>query len=205
MNLANILDQKPEASQREATRVSSRQNPGRIQELDQAPKAGYKDLATRLYLDERRWLISYFHRNSVSHAEADELAQETFLRFLRSGTATILRTPQAYLRRIAINLLRDHADLSSTQVDKLKNPISDAFELSAPIDPLRIIEARSDLAVIEKILERLEPLDREMFLLNRVEGYSFREIGRTKGLSEWAVKRRVFKTLDHLMECMEGR
>lgn len=163
------------------------------------------DEFARFYREERRWLIRYFHRNSISRAEADELAQETFLRFLRSGTATILRTPQAYLRRIAINLLRDHADLSSSRVSTLKTPLSEATELPTLIDPLRVLEARTDVAVVGNILERLDPLDREMFLLNRVEGYSFREIGRTKGLSEWAVKRRVFKTLDHLMECMEGR
>lgn len=163
------------------------------------------DEFARFYREERRWLVRYFHRNSVCRAEADELAQETFLRFLRSGTATILRTPQAYLRRIAINLLRDHADLSSSRVNTLKSPLSEAAELPTPFDPLRVLEARTDVAAIANILEMLDPLDREMFLLNRVEGYSFREIGRTKGLSEWAVKRRVFKTLDHLMECMEGR
>ncbi|MBF7013717.1 RNA polymerase sigma factor [Novosphingobium resinovorum] len=160
---------------------------------------------SRLYREESRWLVRYFHRNSVSSAEAEELAQETFLRFFRSGAAMILKTPQAYLRRIAINLLRDHSDLSSTRVERLKSPLSDAAELSAPIDPMRILAARADIAFCEKVLDGLDPLDRELFLLSRVEGYSFREIGRQKGLNEWAVKRKVFRTLDHLVDIMERR
>ncbi|WP_245892326.1 RNA polymerase sigma factor [Novosphingobium guangzhouense] len=163
------------------------------------------DVIVRLYREETRWLVRYFHRNSVPHAEADELAQETFFRFLRSGTAKMLTTPQAYLRRIATNLLRDRADLSSTRVDNLKSPLSDAEDLPTPFDPLRILTARDDIAFCEQLLEALDPFDRELFLLNRVEGYSFREIGRLKGLNEWAVKRKIFKVLDHLLDRMESR
>ncbi|MFT4052962.1 MAG: RNA polymerase sigma factor [Novosphingobium sp.] len=177
----------------------------KLSESDSRRPDVYQDPVAKFYLKERGWLKRYFHRNSVSSAEAEELAQETFFRFYRSGAAMLLNSPQAYLRRIATNLLRDHSDLSSTRVDHLKSPLSDAAELSTTIDPMRILAARADIALCEKVLDGLDPLDRELFLLSRVEGYSFREIGRQKGLNEWAVKRKVFKTLDHLVDIMERR
>ena len=163
------------------------------------------DLIVRLYHEENPRLVRYFHRNSVSRAEADELAQETFLRFVRSGAARMLSSPQGYLRRIATNLLRDWADRSSTRVDKLKSPISDAAHIPAYGDPHRALAARDDLAFCDKLLLDLDPIDREIFLLNRVDGYSFRDIGKRIGLSEWAVKRKMLKTLDHLMTRMASR
>lgn len=163
------------------------------------------DVIVQLYYEESRWLTRYFYRNSISAAEADELTQETFVRFIRSGAVKVLTTPQAYLRRIAINLLRDRADLSATRIDNRKSPLSDADDIPAPFDPLRILTARQDIALCERLLEELDPFDRELFLLNRVEGYSFREIGRRKGLNEWAVKRKIFKVLDHLLDGMEGQ
>ena len=90
-------------------------------------------------------------------------------------------------------------------MDKLKSPISDATEIPAHGDPHRALAARDDLAFCDKLLLDLDPVDREIFLLNRVDGYSFRDIGKRIGLSEWAVKRKMLKTLDHLMTRMASR
>ncbi len=163
------------------------------------------EVVIRLYKEESARLVRYFYRNSVTRAEADELAQETFLRFVRSGAAKMLTSPQGYLRRIATNLLRDWVDRSSTRVAKLKSPLSDAAEIPGDSDQHRAMAAREDLAFCEKLLLDLAPLDREIFLLNRVDGYGFRDIGKHVGLSEWAVKRKMLKTLDHLMTRMENR
>ena len=172
---------------------------------DAAHTADDDDLIVRLYQEENPRLVRYFYRNSVTRAEADELAQETFLRFVRSGAAKMLTSPQHYLRRIATNLLRDWVDRSSTRVAKLKSPLSDAAELPGDSDQHRALAAREDLAFCEKLLLELEPFDREIFLLNRVDGYSFRDIGKRMGLSEWAVKRNMLKTLGHLMAKMDDR
>ena len=172
---------------------------------DAAQAASDDDLIVRLYREENPRLVRYFYRNSVTRAEADELAQETFLRFVRSGAAKMLNSPQHYLRRIATNLLRDWVDRSSTRVARSKSPLSDAEEIPGDSDQHRALAAREDLAFCEKLLLDLEPLDREIFLLNRVDGYSFRDIGKRMGLSEWAVKRNMLKTLSHLMSRMENR
>lgn len=163
------------------------------------------DYVVRLYQQETPRLVRYFHRNSVTPAEADELAQETFLRFIRTGSAKILTAPQGYLRRIATNLLRDWVDLSSTRVQKMKSPLTDAMEIPADADQHRTLAAQQDLAFCEQLLMELDPLDREMFILNRVEGKTFRDIGKHTGLSEWAVKRRMQKVLAHLTARMDGQ
>jgi RNA polymerase sigma-70 factor (ECF subfamily) len=116
----------------------------------------------------------------------------------------MLTSPQHYLRRIATNLLRDWETVLQPAWPDQK-PLSDAAELPGDSDQHRALAAREDLAFCEKLLLELEPLDREIFLLNRVDGYSFRDIGKRMGLSEWAVKRNMLKTLGHLMARMDDR
>lgn len=181
------------------------QNSSSTNSYDDGTCTADDEVVVRLYREESARLVRYFYRNSVTRAEADELAQETFLRFVRSGAAKMLTSPQHYLRRIATNLLRDWVDRSSTRVARSKSPLSDAEEIPGDLDQHRTLAAREDLAFCEKLLLDLEPLDREIFLLNRVDGYSFRDIGKRMGLSEWAVKRNMLKTLGHLMTRMENR
>jgi RNA polymerase sigma-70 factor (ECF subfamily) len=47
----------------------------------------------------------------------DELAQETFTRFVKAAPVHALASPQAYLTRIATNLLRNFISRGATLLD----------------------------------------------------------------------------------------
>lgn len=118
---------------------------------------------------------------------AEDLAQETFLRALR--TATPLREPgslQVWLFRITVNAWRD-------QQRRGRSLVAQAGLLDEePTDPARTPEAaavqREELQRTLQALDRLPDRQREALYLHTCEGLSLAEIADVLGSSTEAVK-----------------
>lgn len=151
-----------------------------------------------LFHAEAPWLIRFFRRRVGLREEADDLAQESLLRFLRAAPTTEMATPQAYLRRIATNLLRDRAERGSTRLAEISVPLVEGLDKPADFDPHRELEAREELAHYDKVLRQLKPRTLEVFLLSRVDGYTYKEIAGRLGISQWSVKRHMLKAIAHI-------
>lgn len=153
-----------------------------------------------LYEAERPWLVRFFKRQvgPILRDEADDLAHETVVRFLRVAPTTKMITPQAYLRRIAINLVRDRAERGTTRLAQISVPLVEGLHRPIDFDPHRELEAREELAHYEAVLRQLRPRTLEVFLLSRVDGYSYKEIATRLGISVWSVKRDMLKAIAHL-------
>jgi DNA-directed RNA polymerase specialized sigma24 family protein len=63
----------------------------------------------------RSALNRYFRRQVSDPADAEDLAQEVYLRLLRVEQNATIQNPEAYLYTIAVNLLRERAALSRRQ------------------------------------------------------------------------------------------
>lgn len=153
-----------------------------------------------LYEQETPWLLRYFRRQIGSIEEATDLAHETMLRFLRAAPASEIATPQAYLRRIATNLLRDRAERGSTRIGQLSVSLVEGLDRADDFDPHRQLEGRQEMERWSRILKRLKPQTLEIFLLSRVEGQTYEEIGIRLGISVWSVKRHMAKAIDHVAD-----
>jgi RNA polymerase sigma-70 factor (ECF subfamily) len=145
----------------------------------------------RLPMDERAFqlfytraagpLLGYLRRLTGSHATAEDLLQEAFVRFLTSSTV-----PEAddhrrhYLFRIATNLARDHFRRASRQ-----QPLTAAHEVAAS-------STVSDGDVWSR-LNALSTRDRELLLLAYVEGCSHEEIAAITGLMRTSVRLLLFR------------
>jgi RNA polymerase sigma-70 factor (ECF subfamily) len=145
---------------------------------------------------EQPWLIGYFRRNVRVPEDAHDLAQETLLRFLRAASRTAIDTPQAYLRTIAANVARNWAARSSSRIERHSVPLDDAARIAGDITD--DLAARSDLAACAALLGALDPETREIFLLNRLDGMTFKAIAKRLGLRKWTVRRRIRAVLDQL-------
>lgn len=153
-----------------------------------------------IYQQETPGLLRFFRRHLASAEEATDLAQETMLRYLRAAPETAITTPQAYLRRIATNLLRDRAERSSTRLSQMSVPLIEGLDKAADFDPHRELEGRQDIERWTRILERLKPRTLEVFLLSRVDGHTYEEIGSRLGISVWSVQRHMSKAIDHIAQ-----
>ena len=138
------------------------------------------------YERSARPLWAYLARVSGNAALADDLLQESFMRFLcadhpQDGEVGARR----YLFRIATNLLRDH----------WRRPKSASIEDVSP----ELLQARDHAAasdsrtMLEPALKTMRPRERQLLWLAYAEGYSHREIAEITGLASASIRLLLFR------------
>ena len=131
-------------------------------------------------------LRAYLVRVSGNSALADDLMQESYLRFLCAtqpdgGEVNYRR----YLFRIATNLLRDHWRRPRvTSIDDVPEYLFAAQDALAQVDS----QVRLDPAMAQ-----LRPRDRQILWLAHAEGYSHREIAEIIGLRTASIRLLLFR------------
>lgn len=154
-----------------------------------------------LYRRERSTLVRYFTRNRASHADAEDLAQEAFLRIAGADEAgTAIETPAGYLRKIGRNLLRDRA--RSPEQRLIAHDV-DATDAVSDHNELGRLEARDRMRRLEAAMYHLQPRSREIFLAHRLDGMSYNEIAQRTGLSVKRVEKIMAKAIAKLTRLME--
>jgi RNA polymerase sigma-70 factor (ECF subfamily) len=118
-------------------------------------------------------LIRVAYRMLGSVADAEDVAQEAFLRGLEADHAAI-REPEAWLHRVVTRLCLDHLKSARHRRETYVGPWLPDPLIEAPEDDADGITLPLMLA-----LERLSPLERAAFLLHDVFGVSFDEIADT--------------------------
>lgn len=155
-----------------------------------------------LYREESPRLLRSLVRRMANRDEARDLLQEIFCRMTRLNGGTVrIDRPQAYLSRMATNLLRDRAKRASRQMQAHHVQADDA---ALPgLDQQRLLEARDMLKRVEAAVSRLHPRTREVFLAHRIDGLSYAEIAEQTGLSVKGVEKQMSKAiakLDRLLD-----
>lgn len=148
-----------------------------------------------LYREESPRLLRSLARRTASAEEARDLVQEIFCRLARLGSGRLqwVDRPQAYLSRMATNLLRDRAKRNARQMLHSHMPAEEA--LLAGTDQQRLLESRDMLRRVEAAVLRLSPKTREIFMAHRVEGLSYAEIAQHTGLSVKGVEKQMSKAI----------
>jgi RNA polymerase sigma factor (sigma-70 family) len=143
-------------------------------------------------------LLRYFRRHLGSHVDAEDLAQEALMRLMR--TPTRADNPEAYLLRIASNLLRDRfrrdRTRQSDQHDSLEEGIHELQNEEPGTD--RVYEGRERLERFVSALGGLPPRCRQVFLLQRYEGMTYTAIAKRLQISVSAVEKHMMRALLHL-------
>lgn len=131
-------------------------------------------------------LRAYLARVSGNPALADDLMQESYLRFLGASRPEDGEVNhRRYLYRIATNLLRDHWRRPRTAC------IEDVPEqLLAARDGWSRIDSQ---ATLDPALARMRPRERQLLWLAHAEGYSHREISEITGLSAAGIRLLLFR------------
>ena len=145
-------------------------------------------------------LVRFIARRLRSVADARDLAHEAYVRLLRVKRQDLIRDPQAYLYRIAVNILYEF---------ELKRK-ADAVGLARCADcqvaeatfghPEQDVEALQTRKRIETVLNELSPRCRAVFILYRRDGLSYKEIGTRIGISTNMVKKYLARSLRHCRE-----
>jgi RNA polymerase sigma-70 factor (ECF subfamily) len=159
--------------------------------LESAAMASYdSDAFAGFYERSARPLWAYLARVSGNPALADDLVQESYVRFLCAERQPALAAEgevaaQHYLFRIGSNLLHDHWRRPCTA------SLDDSpEELFATETEAGSADARM---LLGPALRQLRPRDRQILWLAYAEGYTHREIAEVTGLASASIRLLLFR------------
>lgn len=167
---------------------------------------------------ERRRLLSLAYRMTGTVGDAEDVVQETYLRWYRldPDERAAVRVPAAWLTRVAGRVALDH--LGSARVRRethvgqwLPEPVpADLFAGTAPVTTLHGAPATdpSDRVALDEtvstalltVLEAMTPAERVAFVLHDVFGLSFDEIAEVVGRSPAATRQLATSARRHVRE-----
>ncbi len=152
----------------------------------------------------RPYLFSIAYRMLGSAMDAEDMVQETYLRY-QSTPKDDIRSLKAYLSTILIRLCMDQLQLARRKREQyvgpwLPEPIltADTAEVGDPQE--RVDKHESISLAFLVLLEQLQPFERAVFLMREVFEYDFAEIATMLGKSEAACRRSFSRAKLHLRE-----
>lgn len=162
---------------------------------------GYRSDGMRRMVDAgsletyRAALRAFVARRVANPHEVDDLVQEACARLIAVARDRALDEPQAYLFRIAANLIADRHRRSFPLV-----PLED--EHQPPIRPAQEDSRRlADLQrALERALDELSPRCREVFVLRRFEEQATSEIATQLGITPRMVQKYMTQAMSHLYD-----
>ena len=144
---------------------------------------------------------AYLARVSGSGALADDLSQESYLRFLRAkapwkeGETACRR----YLFRIGTNLLHDHYRRKRTY------SVDDLSEKEIPsVEPQNIEQFESE-ELLNGAMALLRPSERQLLWLAHAEGLSYQDISVITGFSLARIRLTLFRSRRKLAKALRQR
>ena len=143
--------------------------------------------------------LRYATRMLGDRADAEDVAQETFMRVHKSLSQYDERVPfRSWLFAILVNRCRTSL---SQRIRRERKVVADHGEMMLASVPstARATELRQD---VERALRRLVAEQREAFLLRHVEQLEYDEITRLTGARPSAVRMRVKRACDRLQELL---
>lgn len=148
------------------------------------------DLAAALFKSRGEDLLGFLKRRLRSDADARDIAQEAYLRFIRLADPGRIDNAEAYLFRIAANLLWEHrVQQRNTVPDTDGELASQLVAAQTPFDLAVSTELKQRLKVV---VDALPPTQRAIVILHMRDGLTYADIAGRIGVSESMVKKHVY-------------
>ena len=155
--------------------------------------AGAEHEAAASFDPLRPKLMRVAYRMLGSVADAEDMVQEAFIRWMGADRATV-REPEAFLRRTVTRLCLDQLKSARSQREVYVGPW-----LPEPV--VEEVEEEEEITLpLMLALERLSPLERAAFLLHDVFGIGFEEIAETIQRSPAACRQLAARAREHVRE-----
>ncbi|WP_373872393.1 RNA polymerase sigma-70 factor [Acrocarpospora phusangensis] len=151
------------------------------------------------FLEHREILVGVAYRILGSAVDAEDIVQEAWVRWSEVAEGEVLDA-RAFLVRVTTNLAIDRlrrlkVRRESYVGDWLPEPVSTGPEVAESAELADSVE----LAMLV-VLETLSPLERAVFVLREVFGYSHAEIAEVLGRAEPAVRQLARRAREHVRE-----
>ncbi len=176
-------------------------------------KAALEQLC-QVYAERVHWIVRFRMGGEIrSKLDSMDLVQDAFVLALQDLEDFTYRAEGDFLRwlsKIVENRIRDnikqlHADKRNIRKEVSPTERSSAGALGpvATTTPSVIVSKREDLDKLEKAIDKLRPEYREVIILKKIEGLSYREISNRLGKTTDAVGMLVSRAMISLINAFE--
>jgi RNA polymerase sigma-70 factor (ECF subfamily) len=137
------------------------------------------------YIQNESALKRFLRRFTVHASDAEDLAQEAFIRAYAAEAGQPITSPKAFLFRVARNLALNER---AKAVNATTLPLEDFAETPVLEDVGQValedeMEARQRIRMLADAMATLPPQCSKVFLLRKVHGLSYKEIAEKLGIS----------------------
>jgi RNA polymerase sigma-70 factor (TIGR02957 family) len=149
------------------------------------------------YLEHRRLLFATAYRMLGSVADAEDILQDAWLAW-SSVDRSAVRDARAYLVRTVTNLSLNRLTSARATRETYVGPWLPEPLLTSPDAATETELAESVSTAMLVVLETLSPVERAVFVLREVFGYSHAEIGATLDRPEPTVRQIAHRAREHI-------
>ena len=163
------------------------------------PQAGGEARRLAAFDQYRGLLFSVAYRMLGSVADAEDMLQETYIRWQQAANEEV-RSPRAFLITIITRLCINHLQSARVQREEYVGEwLPEPLVTDPASDPLGAVKADESLSMaFLLLLERLTPAERAVFLLREVFEYEYEEIANVLGQTEANCRQILKRAREHV-------
>ena len=139
---------------------------------------------------------------SVPASETEDLTQEVFIRLLRYSDNVLVENPQAYLHRVATNVVNEWRERCRVRLPHDETWL-DELQVEADEEPQNVFARSEASQYVRDLVAKLPQRQREILLLHLEEGLTYKQIAQQRGLTYRIVLRDLTRAYTKLrMSCL---
>lgn len=152
---------------------------------------------------DRTKIASSVYSRVRDAASAEDVMQDTWLKIAGMHADVSIKNPGAFVRRVARNAAIDilRKERRRSVIDEEVQAL--LWETEDEFSPERIMMGQEAIAAALEAIKALPSQTRRIFVMNRFDGMTHREIAAELGLSEAAVYYHIRRVLEHLANLRE--
>jgi RNA polymerase sigma-70 factor (ECF subfamily) len=144
-------------------------------------------------------LLRFLRSRLPYDSDAEDLAQEVYLRLLRVKDRERIENQRAYILRVAANIANEWRLLARNRLGHSSEALATLVD---PADPAREAMVERQMQSLEAALLTLSPKCRAVLLMHRRDRYTYVEIAAEMQMSVSMVKKYLVKGLSVCQECL---
>jgi len=149
----------------------------------------------------RSAVMAYFARRVANRADVEDLTQEVFTNLLKRSTPGTIDNLEGYIFQIAANVLKERFRRAGRRIEVQPEGLDEnSVFLVEELSPERILLGKETQRRLVQALHELPKRARTIFVLNRFEELSAREIASRMGLSVSTVEKDMMRAVAHLRD-----